>query len=220
MYETVHLFLLDFVRNTTIILFFRVPIQHTTLDAGKIIIVTAPSGSGKTTLVKRMLAAYPKLAFSISACTRTPRPNEQHGKDYYFYTEEEFKKLIEEDAFVEWEMVYTGKYYGTLKSEMERIWANGQAPLVDIDVHGAITLQSKYPDNSLSLFIQAPSMQELRHRLEKRGTETPESLEERLKKAELEIAYAPQFDAVIINDDLDKATRELISTIEDFLSED
>jgi guanylate kinase len=117
-------------------------------------------------------------------------------------------------------MVYTGKYYGTLKTEMERIWAKGQAPLVDIDVHGAITLQSKYPDNSLSLFIQAPSMEELRHRLEKRGTETPESLEERLKKAELEIAYAPQFDAVIINDDLDKATRELISTIEDFLSED
>lgn len=167
-----------------------------------------------------MLAAYPRLAFSISACTRKPRPNEQHGKDYYFYSEEEFKKLIEEDAFVEWEMVYTGKYYGTLKSEMERIWANGQAPLVDIDVHGAITLQTKYPENSLSLFIQAPSMQELRARLEKRGTETPESLEERIAKAEIELAYAPQFDAIIINDDLDKATEELINTIEDFLSEE
>lgn len=190
------------------------------LKAGKIIIVTAPSGSGKTTLVKRMLAAYPRLAFSISACTRKPRPNEQHGKDYYFYTEEEFKKLIEEDAFVEWEMVYTGKYYGTLKSEMERIWANGQAPLVDIDVHGAITLQTKYPENSLSLFIQAPSMQELRKRLENRGTETPESLEERIAKAEIELAYAPQFDTIIINDDLDKATEELINTIEDFLSEE
>lgn len=167
-----------------------------------------------------MLAAYPRLAFSISACTRKPRPNEQHGKDYYFYSEEEFKKLIEEDAFVEWEMVYTGKYYGTLKSEMERIWANGQAPLVDIDVHGAITLQTKYPENSLSLFIQAPSMQELRTRLENRGTETPESLEERIAKAEIELAYAPQFDAIIINDDLDKATEELINTIEDFLSEE
>ncbi len=167
-----------------------------------------------------MLAAYPRLAFSISACTRKPRPNEQHGKDYYFYTEEEFKKLIEEDAFVEWEMVYTGKYYGTLKSEMERIWANGQAPLVDIDVHGAITLQTKYPENSLSLFIQAPSMQELRKRLENRGTETPESLEERIAKAEIELAYAPQFDTIIINDDLDKATEELINTIEDFLSEE
>lgn len=190
------------------------------MEAGKIIIVTAPSGSGKTTLVKRMLAAYPRLAFSVSACTRQPRPGEVHGKDYYFFTEEEFKSLIEQDAFVEWEMVYTGKYYGTLKSEMERIWGNGQAPLVDIDVHGAIALQNKYPENSLSLFIQAPSMGELRLRLEKRGTETPESLEERLKKAELEIAYAPQFDAIIINDDLEVATRELVSTIEDFLSDE
>lgn len=190
------------------------------MDTGKIIIVTAPSGSGKTTLVKRVLAAYPRLAFSISACTRTPRLNEQHGRDYYFYTEEEFKKLIEEDAFVEWEMVYTGKYYGTLKSEVERIWANGQAPLVDIDVHGAISIQNKYPENSLSLFIQAPSMEELRRRLVNRGTETPESLEERIEKAKIELVYAPQFDAVIINDDLEKATENLINTIEDFLSDE
>lgn len=189
-------------------------------ETGKIIIVTAPSGSGKTTLVKRMLAAYPKLAFSISACTRKPRPNEEHGKDYYFFTEQEFKQLIEEDAFVEWEMVYTGKYYGTLKTEVERIWMNGQAPLVDIDVQGAIAIQKKYPDNSISLFIQAPSMQELRNRLIKRGTETPESLEERIKKAEWEITHAEHFDAVIINDDLDKATAELIATIEDFLKDD
>lgn len=188
------------------------------MSNAKIVIVTAPSGSGKTTLVKRLLATYPKLAFSISACTRQPRAGEVHGKDYYFYTEEEFKQLIAEDAFVEWEMVYTGKYYGTLKTEMERIWSNGQAPLVDIDVLGAITLQKKYPDNSISLFIQAPSIDELRNRLIKRGTETLETLEERIKKAEFELSHAPQFDHIIINDDLEKATEELITTIEQFLT--
>lgn len=167
-----------------------------------------------------MLEAYPTLAFSISACTRQPRPNEQHGKDYYFFTEQEFKELIEQDAFIEWEMVYTGKYYGTLKSEIERIWINGQAPLVDIDVQGALAIQKKYPDTSLSLFIQAPSIEELRRRLENRGTETPESLEERVKKAEWELTHSGKFDAIIINDDLDKATEELIETIKNFLQND
>ncbi|MCB0696499.1 MAG: guanylate kinase [Chitinophagaceae bacterium] len=190
------------------------------MNTGKIIIITAPSGSGKTTLVKRLLEKYPKLAFSISACTRQPRPNEVNGRDYYFYTEEEFKDLVDKDAFVEWEMVYTGKYYGTLKSEVQRIWDNGQTPLVDIDVQGAIATQKKYPHNSLSLFIQAPSIQELRQRLEKRGTETPESLEERIKKAESELTFAHNFDTIIVNDDLDKATMELIDTIEDFISGD
>lgn len=190
------------------------------MEDGKIIIITAPSGSGKTTLVKRILEAYPRVAFSISACTRQPRPNEADGKDYYFFSEDKFKELIAQDAFIEWEMVYTGKYYGTLKTELDRIWSNHQAPLVDIDVHGAISIQDKYPDRSLSLFIQAPSMQELRRRLEKRGTETPESLEERIKKAESELLYASRFDAVVINDDLDKATQELINTISDFLSEE
>lgn len=164
-----------------------------------------------------MLAAYPTLAFSISACTRQPRPNEQHGKDYYFFTEEEFKRLIEEDAFIEWEMVYTGKYYGTLKTEVERIWTNGQVPLVDIDVQGALAIQKKYPETSLSLFIQAPSMEELRNRLIKRGTETAETLEERIKKAEWEMTHSPYFDAIIINDDLEKATEELVDTIKHFL---
>ena len=167
-----------------------------------------------------MLESYPTLAFSISACTRQPRPNEQHGKDYYFFTEQEFKELIEQDAFIEWEMVYTGKYYGTLKSEIERIWINGQAPLVDIDVQGALAIQKKYPDTSLSLFIQAPSIEELRRRLEKRGTETPESLEERVKKAEWELTHSGKFDAIIINDDLNKATEELIETIKNFLQND
>lgn len=166
-----------------------------------------------------MLEAYPTLAFSISACTRTPRPNEQHGKDYYFFSEEEFKRLIQEDAFIEWEMVYTGKYYGTLKTEVERIWTNEQAPLVDIDVQGALAIQKKYPETSLSLFIQAPSMEELRRRLIHRGTETPETLEERIKKAEWEMTHAGYFDAIIVNDNLDKATDELIDTIRQFLEE-
>lgn len=189
------------------------------MTKGKIIIITAPSGSGKTTLVKRLLERYPKLSFSISACTRQPRANEVNGKDYYFFTEDEFKNLIAEDAFVEWEMVYAGKYYGTLKTEVERIWKNGQAPLVDIDVQGAIAVQKKYPDQSLSLFIQTPSILELKRRLEHRGTETPETLNERVKKAELELSYAPQFDSIIINDDLEEATQQLINIIDDFLSE-
>lgn len=183
----------------------------------KIIIITAPSGSGKTTLVKRLLNACPELAFSVSACTRTPRPAEQHGKDYYFYQETEFQKLIEEDAFVEWEMVYTGKYYGTLKSELQRIWKEGRSPLVDIDVNGALAIQSAYPDTSLTIFIQAPSLDILRERLMLRGTETTESLEERVSKATFELSFAPQFDKIIINNDLDEATKELLELVHDFL---
>lgn len=187
------------------------------LEQGKIIIITAPSGSGKTTLVKRLLAECPGVSFSISACTRTPRPGEVNGKDYHFFTEEAFKQLIDEDAFVEWEMVYTGKYYGTLKTEVARIWAAGKAPLVDIDVKGALAIQEKYPDNSLSIFIQAPSIEELRNRLIKRGTETPETLEERINKATYELTFAPQFNTIIVNDNLDAASKELLNTVEKFL---
>ncbi len=191
---------------------------HYPLAPEKIIIITAPSGSGKTTLVKRLLAAYPKLAFSISACTRIPRPGEVHGKDYYFYEEPEFKKLIQEDAFVEWEMVYTGKYYGTLNSEVHRIWTNDQYPLVDIDVMGALAIQKKYPTSSLSLFIEAPSLEVLRERLIARGTETPKTLEERIDKAKYELSFADQFDRIIINEDLEVATQELVKVVEDFLN--
>lgn len=187
------------------------------MEQGKIIIITAPSGSGKTTLVKRLLAECPGVSFSISACTRTPRPGEVNGKDYHFFTEEAFKQLIDEDAFVEWEMVYTGKYYGTLKTEVARIWAAGKAPLVDIDVKGALAIQEKYPDNSLSIFIQAPSIEELRNRLIKRGTETPETLEERINKATYELTFAPQFNTIIVNDNLDAASKELLNTVEKFL---
>lgn len=189
------------------------------LNSGKIIIITAPSGSGKTTLVKRLLAAYPRLSFSISACTRQPRANEVHGTDYYFFSVDKFKELIEQDAFIEWEMVYEGKYYGTLKEDIYRIWDNGQSPLVDIDVQGAMSVQKKYPDNSLSIFIKAPSIGELRSRLINRGTETIENIEERVQKAEVELPYASRFDSVIVNDDLEKATTELVAIIEDFLSD-
>lgn len=186
------------------------------MKEGKVIIITAPSGSGKTTLVKRLLEELPWLGFSVSACTRGPRANEVHGRDYYFYKEDEFKKLIDEDAFVEWEMVYAGKYYGTLKAELQRIWDDGQTPLVDIDVQGALEIQNRYPDTSLTIFVQPPSLGALRERLSKRGTETVHSLEERVSKAGLELSFAPQFDKIIINDVLDVAARELIDEVVQF----
>jgi guanylate kinase len=186
------------------------------LATGKIIVITAPSGSGKTTLVKRLLQACPHLAFSISACTRLPRSGEQHGKDYYFYEEEQFKRLIAEDAFVEWEMVYTGKYYGTLRSELYRIWDAGKSPLVDIDVQGALAVRDKYPDNCVTIFIEAPSLEVLRDRLKSRGTETEQSLDERVSKAAFELTFAPQFDRIIINENLDSATKELMEVVEKF----
>jgi guanylate kinase len=187
------------------------------MKPGKIIIITAPSGSGKTTLVRRLLAANPELAFSVSACTRPPRDGETDGKDYYFYSVEKFKQLIEEDAFVEWEMVYAGKYYGTLKSEMERIWKEGKYPLVDIDVKGALAIHDVYPDNSLSIFIEAPSLEALKLRLLRRGTESDESLKERVDKAAYELTFAPRFNHIIINDDIDVATKELTTVVEQFL---
>ncbi|MBS1776519.1 MAG: guanylate kinase [Bacteroidetes bacterium] len=189
------------------------------MNLGKIIIITAPSGSGKTTLVKRLLQSCPQLGFSISACTRSPRPNEKDGIDYYFFTELQFKQKIEENAFVEWEMVYTGKFYGTLRSEMQRIWDNHQHPLVDIDVKGALALHKVFPSNSLTIFIKAPSLDVLRERLQKRNTETPQSIEERLQKATYELSFADQFDKIVINDNLELAVENLHSIILSFLSE-
>lgn len=188
-------------------------------ESGKIIIITAPSGSGKTTLVKRLLDSYPQLSFSISACTRQPRKEEVHGKDYYFYSPEKFRQLIDQDAFIEWEMVYTDKYYGTLNSELIRLWNEHKVPLVDIDVHGALNVQKKFQNDSLSIFIQAPSIDELRNRLEKRGTESPEMLEERVAKASKELSFAKKFDKVLVNDNLDTATEELNMIVDAFLSE-
>ncbi|HEY8398688.1 MAG TPA: guanylate kinase [Flavihumibacter sp.] len=184
----------------------------------KIIIITAPSGAGKTSITRFLLKKYPQLAFSISAATRAPRGSEKHGVDYYFMTVEEFKNHIRDNHFMEWEMVYEGKYYGTLKSEMERIWANHQVPMLDIDVKGAIHIQQEYPHNSMSIFIEPPSVEELRKRLESRGTETPESLAARINKASYEIGFKHHFDHVIINDKLDQACEEADRLIGAFLS--
>jgi len=187
------------------------------LTTNKIIVITAPSGSGKTTLVKKLLASSPQLMFSISACTRSPRPGEEHGKDYYFYDTPTFQNLIAQNAFVEWEMVYSGKYYGTLIAEMSRIWDAGKSPLVDIDVKGALAVRDKFPGQCLTIFIKAPSIDELRNRLIARGTETPQTLEERIHKAEYELTFAYQFDKIIINDSLDTAAEELNKIVTDFL---
>jgi guanylate kinase len=191
--------------------------NNTTIKLSKIVIITAPSGSGKTTIVKRLLESYPKLAFSISACTRNPRPGEQHGKDYYFLQEQDFLQKIKDDAFIEWEMVYTGKYYGTLKTELQRIWDEGNYPLVDIDVQGALNIKQKYPSNSISLFIKAPSMEELKRRLINRGTENEQTLKERLNKASEELTFAPQFDKIVVNEKLEVAVEEIKNIIESFI---
>ncbi len=183
----------------------------------KIVIVTAPSGSGKTTLVKRLLQKCPRLAFSVSACTRKPRPGEVAGKDYYFLSPAHFQELIDREAFLEWEMVYPGKYYGTLRSEITRILTEGTYPLVDIDVKGALSIMSAFPGQALSIFIKAPSEEALRERLLKRGTETEDTLRERLSKAAYEAGFAPQFHHTIINDCLDVACDQLLRIVEDFL---
>jgi guanylate kinase len=183
----------------------------------KIIIITAPSGAGKSTITHYLLNQYPKLSFSISAATRSPRGKEQDGVDYYFISEDEFKQKIHEDAFLEWEMVYEGKYYGTLRSELDRIWAAGKVPMLDIDVKGAIHVQQQFEENCLSIFIEPPSVEELRKRLESRGTETPESLATRINKASYEISFNHRFSKTIVNDELSKACAETESVIKDFL---
>lgn len=184
----------------------------------KIIIITAPSGAGKTSITHYLLSKYPhKLAFSISAATRPPRGAEKNGVDYYFMSEEDFTNKIQHEEFVEWEMVYKGKYYGTLKSELQRIWSEGKAPVLDIDVKGAIHVQQQFPDTTLSLFIEPPSVEELKRRLMSRGTETDESLNTRVSKAAYEISFKNSFDKVIVNTDLEKACREAERVILDFL---
>lgn len=187
-------------------------------DHGKIIIITAPSGAGKTSITHWLLGKYPdKLAFSVSAATRNPRSYEKDGADYYFITLDNFKQKIQRGEFVEWEMVYEGKFYGTLKSELDRIWKAGRTPLLDIEVKGAIHVREQYPDSTLALFIEPPSVDELRRRLEMRGTETVESLLARVNKASYEISFKHHFDRIIVNDDLNKACLEAETTIRAFL---
>lgn len=183
----------------------------------KIIIITAPSGSGKSTLTKRLMAEFPELAFSISACTRSPRAGEIDGQDYHFISVKQFQDYIAANEFIEWEMVYEGKYYGTLKNEINRIWNQSKIPLVDIDVKGALNVQEQYREKAKSIFIQAPSIETLKKRLENRGTETPESLAERIDKAAYELSFAPLFDHIIVNDDLESATTTLIQIIAEYL---
>ena len=186
--------------------------------SAKIIIIAAPSGAGKTSVVRHLLKVMPdQLSFSISAATRQPRNNEKDGVDYYFLSVEDFEARIKADAFVEWEMVYEGKYYGTLKKEVERIWSAGKAPLLDVDVKGGLHVQEKFRGQTLSLFIEPPSIKELERRLRSRGTETEESLKARVSKAAYELTFKDQFDHVILNDELPRACSEAESLIRLFL---
>jgi guanylate kinase len=189
-----------------------------TISSHKIIIITAPSGAGKTSITKHLLKTFPgKLAFSISAATRQKRNYEKDGVDYYFMSVDDFKEKIQHNAFVEWEMVYEGKYYGTLKSEIHRIWKEEKIPLLDIDVQGAVHVQQEHREQSLSIFIEPPSVDELKKRLSSRGTETPESLDTRLNKATYELSFKDHFDKVIVNDDLEKACKEAVDIISNFI---
>ncbi|MBP6430556.1 MAG: guanylate kinase [Ferruginibacter sp.] len=184
----------------------------------KILIITAPSGAGKTSITKHLMQQFPQLAFSVSAATRKPRANEKDGIDYHFITEEAFKNHIQLNDFVEWEMVYEGKYYGTLKNELQRIWNNNQIPVLDIDVKGAIHVQQQYPNSSLSLFIKPPSVEELKNRLLARGTETEASLQARINKANYELSFASHFNKIVTNDNLAIACNEASDIISDFIN--
>lgn len=184
----------------------------------KVVIFSAPSGAGKSTIVNHLLNLFPELEFSISATSRAPRGQEKHGVEYYFYTSEEFRSLIADDRFVEYEEVYAGSFYGTLKSEVDRIWAKGNTIIFDIDVQGGVNLKKFFGEKALSVFIQAPSVEILRERLVGRGTDTPEAIEKRVAKAASEMEFAEgKFDYVLINDDLQTAKDEAEKVIGDFL---
>ena len=184
----------------------------------KILIITAPSGAGKTSITKYLMNKFPVLTFSVSAATRQARGTEKNGVDYYFISGEEFKHKIQNNEFVEWEMVYEGKYYGTLKAELQRIWEKGKVPVLDIDVKGAIHVQQQFNEGTLSLFIEPPSVNDLKTRLESRGTESKESLAARINKASYELSFKEQFDKIVVNADLQTACIDAEKIVTDFLN--
>lgn len=187
---------------------------------GKLIIFSAPSGSGKSTIINYLLEEHPelKLAFSISATSRPPRGKEQHGVEYFFLSPEEFRQRIDKGEFLEYEEVYPGRFYGTLKAQVEKQSEEGQNVLFDVDVKGGVNIKQYYGNRALSLFIQPPSIEALRSRLEKRGTETPEVINDRIARAEFELGFASQFDKVVVNDDLEVAKAETLQIIKDFIN--
>ena len=186
-----------------------------------LLIVSAPSGSGKSTIVQWLMREHPelRLAFSISATSRPPRGSEQHGVEYFFLSPEEFRQKIQEDAFLEYEEVYEDRFYGTLKEQVERQLAAGQSVVFDVDVKGGLRIKEFYGERAMSLFIQPPSVEELRRRLEGRGTDSPEQIEERLAKAEYEMSFAPRFDHIVVKDNLDDAKAETLRLVSNFLKQ-
>lgn len=186
---------------------------------GKLIVFSAPSGSGKTTIVRHLLAQPElNLEFSVSAATREPRGGELNGKDYYFISLHDFKQHIKQEDFVEWEEVYRDNFYGTLKSEVERIWAEGKNVIFDIDVAGGLRIKKKFPEETLAVFVKPPSIDELKIRLKKRSTESDDKINMRIAKASVELATAPQFDTVIKNYDLDTAKAEAYNLVKEFIN--
>ena len=189
------------------------------MDDKKLIIFSAPSGSGKTTIVKHLLNTNPNLGFSISACTRDKRGrNEEHGKDYYFLTPEEFKKRIDNEEFVEWEQVYPGAFYGTLKSEIERVWESGKHVVFDVDVKGGLSLKKYYGERALAIFVKCPSMEVLEERLRARNTDTEESISARLFKVKFEMSFEDKFDVTLVNNDLEEALKKAQQLVDVFTS--
>lgn len=189
------------------------------IPSGKAIIFSAPSGSGKTSLVKHLMQEVPNLGFSISACTRDKRGrHEVHGRDYYFLSIDEFKQKIDQDAFVEWEEVYAGNFYGTLKEEVHRIWNEGKAVIFDVDVKGGLALKKYFGEQALAIFVKVPSLEVLESRLNDRGTETEESLSRRIYKAKFEMTFEAQFDVTVLNDDFTRSSSETVVLVKEFLT--